>query len=166
MRISAKILKLFLVVSFTLSGSSLACEFHDGYGFGGHLQGRYNNWNSYSPESTGKALVEQPKSWLHLTTQSMISAEMNEKSEIKIEYQLLQNLSDVNFSLEASPDVKVIDFIQIKNSPESGHYIFTIIPTKTGIIKLVIIASENTNEVDEVKTLRKIVYLNSSHNPV
>lgn len=153
---------LLLLLLFVVSGMwSVACEFHGGGygGFGVNMSGRFNKWSSHSPNNAPQTrLADTSNNWLTLTTPTMVSAKLNDKVEISIDYQKITQVEDFHLRLQALPEILVVNSMQTKIDSESGRYTFTVIPAKAGIFRLTTIA--NANEQGLAKAMHEVIYLN------
>lgn len=157
-----KVRELFLLTA-AMIGSEVAfsCEFHGGYGFGTQ-PGRFNNVRSYSSNSVKARDIISPRNWLKLTTPPMISADLSKKTEIKVEYQMLEASKNIQLSLETGPEISVINANHTQINAESGLYTFTLIPSKAGTFRLIIVANASADNDTNPKTLREVVYLSAT----
>lgn len=153
---------LLLLLLFMVSSMwSLSCEFHGGGygGFGGNMSGRFNKLHAYSPGNAAPARVtDTSNNWLTLTTPTMVSAKLNNKTEISIDYQKMTQVEDFHLRLQALPEILVVNAIQTEIDSESGRYTFTVIPGKAGTFKLTTIA--NASEQGRTKAMREVIYVN------
>ena len=89
---------LLLPLLMVSSQSLFSCELHEGgYGFGGNMSGRFNKWNSHPVGAAQTHLASTSRKWLTLTTPAMVLANLNDKTDISIDYQKMTQVE--NFQL-------------------------------------------------------------------
>lgn len=148
-----------LLIAFLFSVNPVYSCANHGPGFGGPPGSGFNRWHPYSPISAQGQAAQAKQRWLSLKTPSMVSAKLSEKIDISIDYQKLKTFDNVRFELELSPEIAIVNAKQTETDSESGQFVFSVIPNKTGTYRLVIVA--NASVEGSPQKMQKVVYLNS-----
>lgn len=150
---------LLLAIFILFGGSVFACQYHNGYGIGGSPFGGFGNFPGHNA-GNANSMSGVPEQWLEVSAPAMIKAEIDEKVEFDVEYQVLADVSDIQLSIQIGREEFQTTISEPQVMANNTRQSFTVIPTKEGVFRMVVLA--NGKSGDEVKLKKKVIYLQVS----